>query len=77
MKEKIVDVNVYIVNKIDDKAVSKIVEGMQQVSGIINASVNAKTNRLLDVKYDANQIAGSHIIRHMSNNDCRGALVGF
>lgn len=77
MKDKIVDVNVYIANNTDEQTVSKVVEGMEQVSGIIKASVNKKTNRLLDIKYDANQITGTHIIRHMSKNNCRGALVGF
>ena len=36
-----------------------------------------KTNRLLDIQYDADQITGSHIIKHMSKHNCQGALVGF
>jgi hypothetical protein len=77
MKNKIVDVNVYIVKKPGDQAISKVVEDMKQVSGIINASVNKRTKHLLDIQYDANQITGRHIINHMSKNNCQAALVGF
>lgn len=77
MKDKIVDVNVYIVKNSGDQALSKVVENVRQVPGIIKASVNQRTNHLLDIQYDANQITGSHIINHMSKNNCRAALVGF
>ena len=77
MKDKIVDVNVYIVKKPGDQAIAEVVKDMKQVSGIINASVNKRTKHLLDIQYDANQITGSNIIQHMSKNNCQAALVGF